>query len=548
MSQTDPQHPQQLRIISITIKSQETLSKEFYNYPYVIQVLINSNLSKTSPLIHFPPNYNQLDFDFPINFNSQLESAKFQLINKDYQTVVFEGTFNTLPSDLNKVGTFEYNCDIRNSKKEKINLKFLYTNSLKENIPFNSETEIEKKNEDIYSLYNSYLKEYRMKNQQITGTIRRVSESTSTKSDVSLLDLATGENAKTFKQFVKNVDYVKGLINVVLDFIFWKEPHKTITILSIFTIFILYTNFFVLILSILLLILFHLSYRDAIVDNFSYKNSSCNISANLQIVMWIMELTNNLFGNLENLFESLQNNSRELFKEVYINLLKLVLWNIPLYFVINYTMKKVELRYIITVLLWTFILMLYPKFRAFLMVLIRLVFGIINDLVEKKWNKKMFISEKKVLYFIEIVVPFFSLGRHIYKLGAKNVIKEMNNKPEIVIAQDKKDENKLKQMLKYEVYEKQRWRIVDWSGNLDEGDGAPFVKIGNNKNIYFNWKNLQLPGEQYEWKNDWEVEVNQNTDQNGWEYAKSFDDELWKKKDDNCKVRRRKLFRYAGLK
>ena len=548
MSKADPKNQNQLRITSITLKNKDATQKEFFNYPYVLQVLINSNISKISSLIHFPPNYNQIDFDFPINFNSQLESAKFQLINKDLQIVIFEGTFNTLPSDTNKVGTFEYDCDIRNSKKEKINLKFLYTNTLKENTPFASESEIEKKNEDIYFLYNSYLKEYKTKNQQITGTIKRVSESTSTKSDVSLLDLATGENAKNFKAFVKNIDYVKGLINFVLDLIFWKEPHKTITILSILTIFILYTNFFVLILSILLMILFHLSYRDSLLENFSYKNTSCNISANLQVIMWIVELTNNLFGNLEILLEKLQNNSRELFKEIYINLLKLVLWNIPLYFIINYTMKKIELRYIIVVILWTFVLMLYPKFRAFVMVLVKLIFGIINDLAEKKYNKKSFISEKKILYFIEIIVPFFSLGRHIYKLGAKTVIKEMNNKPEIVIVQDKKDENKLKQMLKYEVYEKQRWRIVDWSGNLDEGDGAPYVKIGNNKNIYFNWKNLQLPGEKYEWKNNWEVEVNQNTDKNGWEYAKSFDDDVWRKKDDNCKVRRRKLFRYAGLK
>ena len=548
MSKSDPQPQQQLKITSITLKNQDKLPKDFYTYPYILQVLINSTISKTSPLINFPPNYNQLDINFQISFNSQLESAKFQLINNDLQTIIFEGNFNTLPSDMNKIGTFEYNCDIRNPKKEKINLKFLYTNNLKETTPFTSETENEKKNEDIYSLYNSYFKEFKTKNQQINDSIKRVSESTSTKSDVSMLDLATGENAKNFKAFVKNIDYVKGLINVVLDFIFWKEPHKTITILSILTIFILYTNFFILILSILLIILFHLSYRDSLLENFSYKNTSCNISANLQVIMWITELTNFLIGNLENFLETLQNNSKELVKEVYINLLKLVLWNIPLYFIVDYTMNKIELKYIIVVSLWTFTLMLYPKFRAFVMVLIKVIFGIINDLAEKKYNKKMFISEKKVLYYIEIIVPFFSLARNIYKLGAKTVIKEMNYMPEIVIAQDKKDENKLKQMLKYEIYEKQRWRIVDWSGNLDEEDGASFVKIGNNKNIFFNWKNLELPGEKYEWKNDWEIEVNQNTDQNGWEYAKSFDDDVWNKKDENCKVRRRKLFRYAGLK
>ena len=41
--------------------------------------------------------------------------------------------------------------------------------------------------------------------------------------------------------------------------------------------------------------------------------------------MWIMKLANNSINSLENLFFQLQNNSKELFKEVYINLLKLVL-------------------------------------------------------------------------------------------------------------------------------------------------------------------------------------------------------------------------------
>ena len=66
------------------------------------------------------------------------------------------------------------------------------------------------------------------------------------------------------------------------------------------------------------------------------------------------------------------------------------------------------------------------------------------------------------------------------------------NAPEIVILQDKNDENKLKQMLKYEIYEKERWRIVTWSSDLKEEDGAQWVKKGNNKNIYFDKKKLEL--------------------------------------------------------
>ena len=159
-----------------------------------------------------------------------------------------------------------------------------------------------------------------------------------------------------FNNFVRNVDYIKVGINFVLDFLYWKDPYKTFSLLSIITIFILYTNFFILILSILLLILFHLSYRDTMEETFSFKYTSRDYSSNFQVIMWIMELTNQSISSLENMFYQLQNNSKELFKEVYINLLKLLLWNIPLYFIITYFSNKIDTRYIQVFGLWFFFL------------------------------------------------------------------------------------------------------------------------------------------------------------------------------------------------
>jgi hypothetical protein len=83
---------------------------------------------------------------------------------------------------------------------------------------------------------------------------------------------------------------------------------------------------------------------------------------------------------------------------------------------------------------------------------------------------------------------------------------------------------------------------------LKEEDGATWVKKGNNKNIYFDKKKLELPGEEYEWKSLWGIEISTNTDKEGWEYAKSFDDDIWKNNDKDSSVRRRKWIRYSGLK
>ena len=70
----------------------------------------------------------------------------------------------------------------------------------------------------------------------------------------------------------------------------------------------------------------------------------------------------------------------------------------------------------------------------------------------------------------------------------------------MVIIPDIKDNNKLKQMLKYEIYEKKRWKIMIWSDDLKKEDGANWVKKRNNKNIYFDKNKIIQLRADYEWK------------------------------------------------
>ena len=540
---------QKIKITQITIKNSSSLPDSFYQDKYYLEILINKQILEKTPIIILNSSNDSYNINFEISFDDQLDSILFKFCSEQNDIPIYQGTFTTLPCDINKIGSFDFSCDIRNQNKEKITIDFIYTNkqiTTAKNL-LNQITEQEDSAE-IFNSYNKYVKEISKQKKEINDNIKRVSASNSTKSDVSLLELAKGKNAILFNDFVKNIDYVKAIINVVLDFIFWKEPYKTFSILSVMTIFILYTNFFVLILSIFLVILFHLSYRDSMEETFSFRNYSHNYSSNFQVIMWIMELTNNSIESLENIFYQLQNNSKELFKEVYINLLKLLLWNIPLFFIFNYFGTLIDFKYIQVIGLWTVILLQYPPFKAFVLILIKLIISIINDFGNFKRKKKNKLSNENLIKIAEIIVPFFRLGKEIYSKSAKAVLKNMSNAPEIVIVQDKKDENKLKQMLKYEIYEKQRWKIVKWSNDLKEGDGATWVKKGNNKNIFFDRKKLELPGKEYEWKNEWEIEISANTDKEGWEYANSFDDEVWKGVDKDCSVRRRKWFKYAGLK
>lgn len=541
---------QKIRINTITLKQTSQLPKQFYEDEYYLDILVNQKIEGKSSPIKINKFYTSYDVDCNVIFDDQLDTILFKLCSQKSYLPLYQGTFTTLPDDLNKKGSFEYDCDIRNSKKEKITINFTYKNSMisTSNILKSTPT----KNEDsleIFNNYQNYVEKLDKQKQEINDTIKRVSASNNVKSEVSMFELVKGKNAILFNEFTKNVDYIKSIINCVVDFLFWKDPYKTFSILSILTIFILYTSFFVLILSILLMILFHLSYRNCMEETFSYRNVSHDYSSNFQVIMWTMQLTNDSIENLENLFYQLQNNSNELFKEVYINLLKLLLWNIPLFFIINYYGDAINVKYIQVIGLWTFVLLQYPPFKAFIMILVKLIISIVHDFGDmgQKRNNNL-PSNERLIKIAEIIVPFFNLVRQIKTKSAKAVLKNMNNAPEIVIVQDKNDENKLKQMLKYEIYEKQRWRMVTWSIDLKEEDGATWVKKGNNKNIYFDKKKLELPGDEYEWKSNWEIEISTNTDKEGWEYAKSFDDDIWKNNDKDSSVRRRKWIRYSGLK
>ena len=135
-------------------------------------------------------------------------------------------------------------------------------------------------------------------------------------------------------------------------------------------------------------------------ENFSFKNVSRDYSSNFQVIMWIMELTNNSFASLENLFYQLQNNSKELFKEVYINLLKLLLFNIPLYIIISYGTKNIDFRYLAVLGLWAFVLLQYPPFKAFIMILGKLVISLINFLYQSLLQN----------FFLIIIMIFIILG------------------------------------------------------------------------------------------------------------------------------------------
>ena len=102
-------------------------------------------------------------------------------------------------------------------------------------------------------------------------------------------------------------------------------------------------------------------------------------------------------------------------------------------------------------------------------------------------------------------------------------------------------------LIKFELYENERWWIiVGWTKNL-LGNYQTWCRV--DKPFEFCDKSkIFLPNDEnnkYQWSADWKIEINDDTDEEGWMYSDNFDSEF--SKNENFKyVRRRKWFRYAN--
>ena len=121
---------QKIRINSITLKQASQLSQQFYEDQYYLDILVNQKIQGKSSPIKLNKFYTSYDVDCEIHFDEQLDTILFKFCSQKNNLPIYQGTFTTLPNDLNKKGSFEYDCDIRNSNKEKITINFTYKNSM----------------------------------------------------------------------------------------------------------------------------------------------------------------------------------------------------------------------------------------------------------------------------------------------------------------------------------------------------------------------------------------------------------------------------------
>ena len=405
------------------------------NSQYHMLGLINETIPiKTNPFIISDKKV--IAINQKIEFPEQLMKIDLKLY--DQKKMILEGDISIEPSNI--IGGTNHKIDLKDTHKETVGeVSFIYYNTI-----LNLPKIIEVPDNNIGN-----------KNDLPTF---------SNEKKVSLLNLATGENAENFNTFVKNIDYVRGLLNEVNDIIFWKDPYKTITILSIISISILYFSFFTLFLLPLFLIVFHLSYREQFVKEFTYKNTPSNKIKNLHLIMWIIELTNGLIESYESLIEISQSSSKELIKDIYYNIIKIVIWNIPLYFIIKSNiLLNIDIRFLVVLVLWFIFLFQYPPFRACSFVILKLIQKMFFDFksLENISNYKINDNIKNTFIFS---IPFLDIALKIYENNLRRgnlqeALKDLNNTPIQILLNSNDDDgnNNSSEVLKYEIYEKERW-------------------------------------------------------------------------------------------
>ena len=127
-------------------------------------------------------------------------------------------------------------------------------------------------------------------------------------------------------------------------------------------------------------------------------------------------------------------------------------------------------------------------------------------------NTNYYIYKTNLLNLFTILIPFYSLY-HIY-------IDEYVDDSQFV--KDKKELNN-NDIIKYELYENERWwMFIGWNKNLISDESMIWYKVEKPKE-YCDKNMVKLPGNNnYKWNDEWKIEINETSDDYGWEYSSDF--------------------------
>ena len=189
----------------------------------------------------------------------------------------------------------------------------------------------------------------------------------------------------------------------------------------------------------------------------------------------------------------------------------------------------------------------------------------ISLILEKVLNikKKVSFLNFIILYIKKflIIIPFYSLyelylinneeikfNSLVSSIGTTNLPSTNEKNKNLIENTYKSSSNKIDKLLKFELYENERWWIfVGWTKKMIMNEIPIWCNVENltkycNKEMVFLPINNDI---KYQWAGEWKIDFTENTDELGWEYSSDFKSKFVKFEDGKY-VRRRKWVRYEN--
>lgn len=519
-----------------------------FDKTFYLNIVVNENKTFKTKNFDFKKNSNlEINQTFELEGIENIEIIRFQIYEKStiFSNALFKGEVNKanlLKDDHNNLyiaylsSPKQENCAVVYYDLDLINNNFLSHNELIDTYDTSLKNLEDEKSSRLL----------KSKNKSFLGNLK---------------DLASADNPENFTRFVHNMEYIKTIKHEVINIINWKNYWKTLALLFIISYTILHIKLFFICLPVIF-IYFHVRHKDKM-DKFSHKNTRSDNLENLALITKSIDVFNKFISFYENGLEILQHSDKKIYEEIYFNLIKLIIWN---FFIIYFNLIRIQL-YIIAIL-WIVVLTRNPPFMAFIIFMTKFVYNKFFDNLPK-YN---FIDKikKYTTQFLFQFIPFFELAIRVHNIRNSN--EKINSKNiSVLFAKNNSEMNEERRSLsksnsaaiipqpsfnnlmndfdvnsgdtiKYELFENERWwMFVGWAKNLILNERPLWSDILGKKPLD---KNMCLLPENFQWESEWKVEVNNNTDDQGWEYSSDFNSQFVAENIGKY-VRRRKWIRTA---
>ena len=332
--------------------------------------------------------------------------------------------------------------------------------------------------------------------------------------------------------FLINLEYIKLISNDINSIFNWTDKWRTLSYLFVFTFIVLFFKIFYVFIFPLYIIYIHINNKNNI-EKFILAKDSIDNSRNKKVNTMIFYRIMYMFNKVINIYENIMYkiiNGRQIVYELYMRIGIAIIANICFFHFKFYNL--INIKILILFVVWFYVLRRNPSFYSFSI----FIYNIIQErTLFITSSQNYFYYKTNLINLIIVLNPFYSLYR-LY-------MEEKIDSSTFILKGIEKNNN----LIKYEIYENERWwMFVGWNKDLFFDESPIWYKADKPKEYFDkNMVRLQKGENGYKWDSDWKIEISNNSDDNGWEYSKDFND-IFGRKTQKQNVRRRKWIRYAS--